>query len=165
MKGLNPDTGVMTRLKLRTAAVGLFAILAAAGTLLATTPAQAATTPQAARPLQAVTAQTSSAAATCDPKLDFEYGNLNTGALTWTNTCGINTWAFDNADDYMWAIRMPTTPYHRVWFHQYLTGNGGLSACFYSEGQDLYMENYVDTYGTWIYYPADFQVSANTSPC
>jgi hypothetical protein len=150
----------LTRLKLRTAAVGLFAILTPGATLLATSGAQAATMSGATAPAQAATTQTVSAAATCDPKLDFE--DL---AGDWSNICGDVTFAFGgDTGPGLAAIRMPTTPYHRVWLHQDTTG-GGLTACFYSEDTDVYMANYTSKYGTWIEHPGNIQVSANTSPC
>lgn len=40
----------------------------------------------------------------------------------------------------------------------------GQAVCFYSQDQDIYMENYVGTY-PWITNPGNELVSANTSPC
>lgn len=164
MKGLGPGA------RLRAAAC-LFATAAAAAVVLAAGPAQAATVP-VARSLQ-VTGPAATAAASCNPKLDYEVLNNNTGTTSWSNFCGTGTgyiaWSLPGVplSEYsysLWAVRMPTTPYHRVWLHQNADGTG-LTACFYSKNQDLYISNYVNKYGTWIYTPGNIQVSANTSSC
>ena len=104
------------------------------------------------------------------PRLDYEtlsaYGHSDT--YTWSNICGEGTWAWivgsGNYTYDLWAVRMPTSPYHRIWLHQD-PGGGGLSACFYSTGNDIYIDNYFNQYGLWIAQPGNVQVSANTSPC
>jgi hypothetical protein len=126
---------------LRPAAAGLFAILSAGAMLLATTPAQAAVT----------------ATASCDPKVDEEL------AGQWYNTCGDVFYYLDNAVD-VDTIRSPFAPYHRIWFHQY-ANETGLTACFYSTGNDIYPVQYMGKYGVWVVKPWDIQVSANENPC
>lgn len=99
------------------------------------------------------------------PKLDYEYENGSEsggGATAWSNVCGTGTWdwnigSFSTQDWLLIAIRMPTTPYHRVWLHQ-----GSNSLCLYSEDNDIYISGYDG--GTWLQ-PDNVQVSANTSPC
>lgn len=156
---------LVNRLKLRPAAVSLLAVLTAAVATLAvaTSPANAVTSSRGTGPILAATYQAVSPAATCDPKLDFEYGEQGVGLVGWTNVCGEGTFFIDTTEYYLWAIRMPTTPYHRVWFHQNSDGTGQ-AVCFYSQNQDIYLKNYVGTY-PWIYYPGNVQVAANTSPC
>jgi hypothetical protein len=110
------------------------------------------------------------------PKLDYQWGYLlEPGGYyfyTWSNVCGTGTWAFTGAvsgganptGNFLWTLRMPTSPYHRIWLHQDANG-GGLSACFYSEDTDIYLDNYTGQDGGWIETPGNVQVSANTSPC
>jgi hypothetical protein len=101
------------------------------------------------------------------PKLDYEYmdvGNYNT--LTWSNVCGTGTWTWLGGTQEYWlyAIRMPTSPYHRVWLHQNANGSGA-TACFYSRNSDIYIQAYFNQYGAWIQTPGNVQVSPNTAPC
>lgn len=98
------------------------------------------------------------------PKLDYEYMEpLNYNTQTWSNVCGIGTWTWDQAWD-LYAIRMYTSPYHRVWLHQNPNGSGQ-AVCFYSRDQDVYIQAYFYDYGTWIQTPGNVQVSSNTAPC
>jgi hypothetical protein len=102
------------------------------------------------------------------PKLDYEYmENDNYNTLTWSNVCGVGTWGWADYQQGVWwlyAIRMPTSPYHRVWLHQNANGSG-LTACFYSRNSDIYIQAYFNQYGTWIQTPGNVQVSSNTAPC
>jgi type II secretory pathway pseudopilin PulG len=160
-------------------AIALFALVAAiAAMLFSTAPAQAASAQTAAAQTasaqaasaQAASAQTASAqhlvltttnavspAACAAPKVDEELNGL------WGNTCGDGFLSL-YGEDYVNAVRSPSAPYHRIWFHQIADG-GGLTACFYSTGQDIYPSDYVSEYGSWVEYPGDIQVSANTTPC
>jgi len=136
--------------RLRTALIGTAAI----GSVLClavdyAVPADAATMPGS-----------SQTCASGQPKLDYEWSNLQTNpAGTWSNVCGDATWTW-NQSDFVLYIRMPTSPYHRVWFHQYANGSGG-AVCLYSEDNDVQPpQQYV-----WEIDPGNIQVSANTSPC
>jgi hypothetical protein len=62
------------------------------------------------------------------------------------------------------TIRSPFSPYHRIWFHQ-KADNTGLTACFYSTGNDIYPVQHMGTYGVWVVTPGNIQVSANENPC
>jgi hypothetical protein len=126
-----------------------------------------------ALPAQATSYIPSSSPETCSsgqPKLDYEWLNAvgTTQNYYWSNVCGEGTWTWIDSQNghsyYLWALRMPTSPSHRIWLHQNADGSG-LSACFYSTGNDIYMTNYYSQYGLWIDQPGNIQVSANTSPC
>lgn len=115
--------------------------------------------------LTAVTASTANAA-TCNPRLSYEY-NYDTahGSVNrWSNFCGYGPWRWNSGLRAVMAIRMPTAPYHRVWFHENSNGRGA-TACFYSRNRTLYMKNYTHKYGAWIWGPASIQVSRSTAPC
>lgn len=96
------------------------------------------------------------------PKLDYEwYERVNGGGVSdkvWSNVCGTGTWTWLKAvaggGNYLAEIRMPTTPYHRVWLH--LSGHTPL--CLYSRNTDISVPATYDS-------PDDVQVAANTSPC
>jgi hypothetical protein len=147
------------------ATVSGVAVIGAAATLaIAVVPAQAA-------------ASIPGPAQTCSsgqPKLDYEYGSYNMGyfnGITWSNVCGTGTWTLYNPlhglpldGNFIQELRMPTSPYHRIWLHQDANG-GGLTACFYSQDTDIILDNYVNQYGSWIKTPGNIQVSDNTSPC
>jgi hypothetical protein len=107
------------------------------------------------------------------PKLDIEYqlpfnNNYPNSNLQWFNTCGVfyeaGNW---NQNAELVAIRMPTSPTHRVWLH-YRWSNGVVDAfCFYSQDTDIYMRT-VNVYPHpqfEVEFPSDIQVSANTAPC
>lgn len=100
------------------------------------------------------------------PKLDYEYmQGQDYNTQTWSNVCGIGTWTWFGPQTYnLYAIRMYTSPYHRVWFHQNANGSGQ-AVCFYSRDQDIYIQAYLYNYGNWIITPGNVQVSANTAPC
>ena len=157
---------------------GLIAIGIAAGVaFIADGPAQAAaksaTSTAASAAVPAATGTIPGPPQTCsagEAKLDYEWGSyLTGGGLTWSDVCGNGTWTF-NSDDteyYLWAIRMPTSPYYRVWLHQDSNGDG-LTACLYSQDNDIYIEDYANYYlnaGFNIYYPGNVQVSDNTASC
>jgi hypothetical protein len=141
------------------------AVIGATATLTITAvPAQAATSIPAP-------SQTCSSGQT---KLDYEYGSYTSGVfngISWSNVCGTGTWTFYNPlhgtpldGNFLQELRMPTSPYHRIWLHQDANG-GGSSACFYSENTDVILDNYVNQDGGWIKTPGNVQVSDNTSPC
>lgn len=157
MKGLKAGSGVVTRLKVRTAAIGLAAISITAALLAATaTQAQASASMHLVNGLHVLTTNAASATS-CTPKVDEELDGV------WGNTCGDGTLLLYN-DYVVDAIRSPSAPYHRIWFHEYYD-NSGLTACFYSEDNDIYPGDYVAEYGAWVETPGNIQVSANTSPC
>jgi hypothetical protein len=95
------------------------------------------------------------------PKLDYESLDYSYHYV-WSNVCGIGTWLWNTSSYFVYAIRMPTSPYHRIWFHQNPDGSG-LNFCFYSTGNDIYVTD--ATPMGWIDTPGNIQVSANTSPC
>lgn len=124
---------------------GMVAVGATVGLTVAPVPAHASTTLPAAPE-------------TCSPgqpKLDYQYF-VSYSSEPWSNVCGTGTWVWNTAYAMM-NIRMPTTPYHRVWFHEFADGSGWAD-CFYSEDVDM---------GTWLRdeEPGNIQVSANTAPC
>jgi hypothetical protein len=100
------------------------------------------------------------------PKLDYEYININTRVSTWSNVCGTGDWTWDTSGTYqLLALRMPTTPTHRVWLH--LTGvYTGEQACVFSQNADIYVW-YLTNPGSDLYqvWTGDVQVSANTASC
>lgn len=121
------------------------AVAVAAGTMLSTGTTSAAS------------------ASSCDPKTDYEYLATGSTPPAWFNVCGFGTWPWPFGS-FLTALRMPTTPYYRIWLHQNSDGTG-LSACFYSEDTDVYMADYVAKYGNWIEEPGNLQVTSNTNPC
>jgi hypothetical protein len=136
---------------------GMTALGVTASLTLTAVPAQAAS--QIPGPQQTCSAG--------QPKLDYEYiyETDSSNSYTWSNVCGTGTWTWNDAGpgDYpyfLYAIRMPTSPYHRIWLHQYANGSGA-TACFYSTGNDVY----IPSIPTWETQPGNVQVSANTSPC
>lgn len=148
---------LMTKFGLRRTITGIvISIVAAVGLPLATASAASASTIPSA-PQSCSSGQ---------PKLDYEYeyDTVSGPVYTWSNVCGIETWTWDSTYYAIVALRMPTSPYHRIWFHENPNGSG-LTACFYSQDMDLYMGNYTSRYGSWIYTPGNVQVSANTAGC
>lgn len=155
--GSKLDGATLATLRLRTIALGVFATLAAVGTLAATSPAWATTT------VVSATAQAVSPAATCNPKLDYDAEYMPYAPFYWGNFCGVGSYTINTegtSDIVISTIRMPTTPYHRVWFHQNDDGSG-LSMCFYSKDTDI---NVLDS-PAWVQTPGNILISANTSPC
>jgi hypothetical protein len=143
----------------KAAVIAPFAAVAMIGAMLSSTaPAQAAAAPASAPHLSAAGARAVSPAATCDPKLDYEYQNA-AGAFEWSNYCGFGTW--DWGGYVFWALRVPT---YRVWLHQYADGSG-LSLCLWSDDADVYMYNYASQYGSWVYTPGNIQLTDNSTPC
>ena len=154
----------MKKFSLSAIASGVAVIGATATLTISVLPAQAA-------------ASIPAPAQTCSPgqpKLDYEYGLYTNGVFngyTWSNVCGTGTWTLWNPlhglpldGTWLQELRMPTSPYHRIWLHQY-ANNGGLNACFYSKDTDIILGNYVNQYGAWINTPGNIQVSDNTAPC
>jgi hypothetical protein len=133
--------------QLRAVVSGLAAVGSALTLMLVTTvPSQAATNgtiPAAAQ-----------SCASGQPKLDYEYWEVTIGWV-WSDVCGDGDWTFSGGE--LVEIRMPTTPYHRIWLHQY---DGSGTACLYSQDTDITIP-----ITTWEDVPGDVQVSANTSPC
>jgi hypothetical protein len=137
----------------RTFFTGLAAIGAALGLTLSTTAAARVTA--AAIPGGTVTY------ASGQPKLDYlsVYGGGGAPvptAGTWSNVCGVGTWTW-NQYYTLHAIRMPTSPYHRIWLHQNADGSGW-AVCFYSTGGNVSIPFGYDN-------PGNIQVSANTARC
>jgi hypothetical protein len=112
-----------------------------------------------AAPGQAATSGTIPAgASSCSsgqPKLDYEYWEVGEGWI-WSNVCGNGDWAWQSGT-LLVEVRMPTTPYHRIWLHQY---GGSGTVCLYSQNTDISIPAV-----TWEDAPGDVQVSANTAPC
>jgi hypothetical protein len=109
------------------------------------------------------------------PKLDYEFGltandGFNYSDEEWANVCGTGTWNWDvgNGYDGDWglvAVRMPTTPGHRVWLHQY-ANNTGWSYCINGTDTDFYVPVGGPNSGAYQYeLPGNVQVSANTASC
>jgi hypothetical protein len=93
------------------------------------------------------------------PKLDYEYGyytaEYGLQDITWSNVCGTGTWdwIYPGGGSYeLLEVRMPTSPYHRIWVHQ-----GSSSWCLYSQDTDVS--------GPSGFYVGNIQVSDNTTPC
>jgi hypothetical protein len=100
------------------------------------------------------------------PKLDYEYANLTTRVSTWSNVCGTGTWNFNQSGNYeLLAIRMPTTPTHRVWLYAY-GPYAGDSVCAWSPNTDVYVY-YLTNPGSELYqlWTGQIQVSTSTAKC
>ena len=100
------------------------------------------------------------------PKLDYEYANTQTRVSTWSDVCGTTTWNWNQSGLYLLeAIRMPTTPTHRVWLHSSSAAPGS-AVCAYSQNQDVYVY-YLSSPPSdfWQRFTGDIQVSANTAAC
>ena len=106
------------------------------------------------------------------PKLDYQVDSNSGTNIYWANVCGTGQWTWQ-ADipnfvhfNILNAVRMPTSPYHRIWLHENANDTGG-AVCLYSTGNDIFMDNLVGsgTDPSWIWWPANIQVSANTAPC
>ena len=100
------------------------------------------------------------------PKLDYEYANTQTRVSTWSNVCGTTTGNWNQSGLYLLeAIRMPTTPTHRVWLHSSSAAPGS-AVCAYSQNQDIYVY-YLSSPPSdfWQRFTGDVQVSANTASC
>jgi hypothetical protein len=153
------DGGKMRKSRLSAIASGIAVIGAAVTLVLTTVPAQAASSIPGS-------SQTCSPG---QPKLDYEwflYNSSGNYTYTWSNVCGTGTWQWTvyTGAGALYALRMPTSPYHRIWLHQNPDGSG-LSACFYSTNDDIYIAGYELQYGDWIGNPGNVQVSSNTSSC
>ena len=154
---------VLSRVR-RVVGVSLVALLATlAATSAGTGTAQAATGSSTAQHVTVASATRTDLAASCDPKLDYEY-RWN-GTDTWTNFCGVITfrWPCDTRFcPKLVALRLESATPYRVWLHQGPGYNG--SACFWGTGKDFYMGNYTNA-DPWILTPYDIQVSPNTAYC
>jgi hypothetical protein len=156
----------MTKTRVRAALVALFAIALAVGLTVGADPALASS--------GSVPDDMSPTCSAGQPKLDYEVQeqtNIGVGGYTysylWENVCGIGDWTWDAyssgiGSQLLYAIRMPTSPGHRVWLHE---PGGSATLCMYSTGNDVYLGNYIGTVGDWVESPADVQVSTNTAPC
>lgn len=130
--------------------VGVAAIGTAASLMLTVVPAQAVSSLPAPE-------QTCSSG---QPKLDYEYLDLqDTFVDAWSNVCGTGTWTW-NSNIYLETLRMPTSPYHRIWLHENPDGTGQ-SVCLYSQDNDVMPPEAVG----WSDIPGNVQVSSNTTPC
>jgi hypothetical protein len=112
-----------------------------------------------AGPAEAVNGTIPALPVTCSPgqpKLDYN------GAGYWSNVCGFGEWNWDSHGGTipLVEIRMPTTPYHRVWLH----GTDGEAYCLYSQDTDVTPPNGGGVSYNWTF-PANVQVSNNTAPC
>lgn len=156
----------MSKFRLRSIIAGLAAITVTALLPLTTTSAAQAQPAQPTPiPCDSASQCLPAPQETCSSgqtKLDYEWQSSVTGDYVWSNVCGTGTWNWDDPSyDTLLEIRMPTSPYHRVWLHQY-ANNTGDNYCLYSEDNDVT----VPYQSAWdIYLPGNVQVSANTASC
>ena len=140
----------MPRLKPRTAAIALSAILTAGGALLATTAAQAATDPSPAGYLLPGAAQLTTTACS-DVTAEFYSAKIH----GWVFTCG--TGDFNPAPYDPYNTVHPITP-NKIWFHQFPDGTGW-AKCY-----DLSQGNYLNVAPPYKN-PLDLLISLNTAAC